>query len=52
MARRSSLLLGITLGGVLILFAGLVTAMWRLDFFSFTGTDPSLKIVVAALALA
>ena len=51
MSRRSNVQLAIAITSVLVLFAGLIAIMWRLDFFSFTGTDPSSKIVVGALAL-
>lgn len=51
MAHRSSVPLAITLGSILILFAGFIAIMWWLGFFDFTGTDPSSKVVAAALAL-
>ncbi len=51
MARRTDFTLAITLASVLALFAGMIAVMWQLGFFRFTGTDPSSKIVVAALTL-
>ena len=51
MPRRSTIQLAIAIASVLVLFAGLIAVMWRLGFFSFTGTDPSSKIVVGAFAL-
>jgi len=51
MTRRSTTLLVISVGSILLLFAGFTTLLWRLGFFNFTGTDPSSKVAVAALAL-
>lgn len=53
MARRLSFSFTptVALGGVVIATGGLVVAMWRMGFFTFTGTDPSAKLVASALAL-
>src|SRR2546423_3161417 len=51
MTQRSNLLLTVTVGSILLLFTGLVVIMWRIGFFTFNGTDPSSKVVAAALAL-
>jgi len=51
MARRSNVWLAVTLGSVIALCAALLFVMWRLGFFNFSGSDPSSKVVAAALAL-
>ena len=51
MAHRPNVALALTLGSILVLFVGLLAFMGHLGFFTFTGSDPSSKIVAAALAL-
>lgn len=51
MAHRPNVALALTLGSIIALFAGLLAFMGYLGFFTFTGSDPSSKIVAAALAL-
>ncbi len=51
MAHRPNVALALTLGSILVLFAALLAFMGHLGFFTFTGSDPSSKIVAAALAL-
>lgn len=51
MANRPTTTLALTLGSILVLFAGLLAFMGHLGFFTFTGSDPSSKIVAAALTL-
>jgi hypothetical protein len=41
----------IAIVSISIAFVGFVAIVWRAGFFSFTGSDPSSKIVAAALAL-
>ncbi|HUM02300.1 MAG TPA: hypothetical protein VL084_08440 [Thermoanaerobaculia bacterium] len=51
MTLRSTTLLAIAVGGILVLFVGFTIVMSQLGLFTFTGTDPSSKVVAAALAL-
>jgi len=51
MAHRPNVALALTLGSIIVLFGGLLAFMGHLGFFTFTGTDPSSKIVAASLAL-
>jgi hypothetical protein len=51
MAQRPSLALALTLGSIVVLFVALLVVMGRLGFFTFTGNDPSSKVVAASLAL-
>ena len=49
--RRGNKGLGITLATILVLTIALLGLVWQLGFFEFSGTDPSSKVVGAALAL-
>ncbi len=51
MQTRSRTTLGLALVAVLALAAGIIATMWKIGFLSFTGSDPSSKVVAAALAL-
>lgn len=51
MSNRSNTLLGVALASVLVSFIAMMVIMWRIGFFTFNGTDPSSKVVAAALAL-
>lgn len=51
MNRRSTLLFAVTVGSLVILFAGFTVLMWRLGFFSVTSNESGSKVIAAALAL-
>ncbi|HEV2804535.1 MAG TPA: hypothetical protein VGW57_06335 [Chthoniobacterales bacterium] len=51
MNHRSSLLFAVTVGSLIVLFGGFTVVMWRLGFFSITGTDQGTKVIAAALAV-
>ncbi len=51
MQTRSETKLAIALAAVLLLAAGVITAMWRIGLLSFTDSENGSKVVAAALAL-
>lgn len=50
-ARKSNRTITITISAIFLIFVLFIVALWGAGFFSFSGSDPSSKIVAAALAL-